>query len=287
MPRTLRARTACRTAPGPRWTPLSTRLVEPLERRLLDAAEAIVTHSEWAAESVCSYGIDPARVHVIPFGISVPPSPLRSAPPVPEITFVGATMERKGGWWLLDVFRRRLADHCTLNVVTAGTVPQTPSVRVYNDLLPGDSKLEQILARTSVFVFPSEIDPFGYTADRGHGDGGTRGRQPHRCGPGDRRRRGDRDPRLADEEATVDAILTLLTDDRLRRRIGRARTYRRARALQCEGHHAASRGSPATSGARLPEDMYRLDAGHWYARKSEPDADAEILRLLEDRLDPT
>lgn len=204
-----------------RWTPVASRLVQPLERRLFDMAGAVVTHSAWAAGSVCDYGVDPARVHVIPFGIEVPSEVVRVETDPPEITFIGATMARKGGWWLLDVFRRRLAGRCTLNLVTREPVPPTPGVRVYNDLRPGDPEHSRILGRTAVFVFPSEIDPFGYApieamamevpvvanrigaVDEIVVDGETGIIVSPR-----------------DEDATVDAILGLLGDEALRRVMG-------------------------------------------------------------------
>jgi starch synthase len=35
-------------------------------------------------------------------------------------------------------------------------------VNVYSDIVPGDERLRDLLARTAVLVFPSEIDTFGY-----------------------------------------------------------------------------------------------------------------------------
>src|SRR5204862_269556 len=48
-----------------RWTPLALRTVVPFERRVYDVATLVVTHSEWAAESVASYGVDPDRIRII------------------------------------------------------------------------------------------------------------------------------------------------------------------------------------------------------------------------------
>lgn len=213
-----------------RFTPATSRLSRPLERRLFERAEAVVTHSRWAADAVLDCGIEAARVHVIPFGIDVPALVQREETEPPQITFVGATMSRKGGWWLLDVFRRRLARHCTLNLVTRDPVPPTPGVQVYNHLRPGDAELARVLGRTAVFVFPSEIDPFGYApieamametpvvanrigaVEEIVADGETGTVVPPR-----------------DEEAMVSAVLALLADDGLRRRMGQRG---RARVLE-------------------------------------------------------
>ena len=71
-------------------------------------------------------------------------------------------MERKGGFRLLDLYRRRLGASCHLNLVTREPVPEQPGVTVLRDLFPGDSRITQLLARTAAFVFPSQIDTFGY-----------------------------------------------------------------------------------------------------------------------------
>lgn len=146
-----------------RWTPRVVRATHGLERRTWDAATMVVAKSNWAAESLReSYGVDDQRLRVIPFGICLPEPPTRQSAPVPQLTFVGSSMTRKGGWRLLDIYRRRLQGLCELNVVTRETVPKDPGVRVYNDLQPGDIRLLELLARTDVFAFPTEVDAFGY-----------------------------------------------------------------------------------------------------------------------------
>jgi len=89
-----------------RWTPRILRLSMRLEQRLFRAATLIVAQSEWAARALeRDYGIDRAKIRVIRFGIAQPPEIAPAATEgVPQITFVGRTMGRKGGWRLLDVF---------------------------------------------------------------------------------------------------------------------------------------------------------------------------------------
>ncbi|MGZ4756574.1 MAG: glycosyltransferase family 4 protein, partial [Acidimicrobiia bacterium] len=81
---------------------------------------------------------------------------------LPEVTFVGATLDRKGGARLLRVFREHLRDRCVLNLVTRDAVAPEPGVRVISDFEPGDPRRPELLARTSVFAFPTEMDNSPY-----------------------------------------------------------------------------------------------------------------------------
>ena len=142
-----------------RWTPLALRAVVPLERRVYDAATLVVTHSDWAAESVAAYGTDRGRIRVIPYGVSLPPSPAPIRPRGrPRILFVGRTLARKGGHRLLRLHRRHLASIADLDVVTLDRAAPSPHVRVINDLSPGDRRLREVFAAATVFALPSEID---------------------------------------------------------------------------------------------------------------------------------
>lgn len=152
--------------PG-RFTPLTARIGERFEGRVFDAATIVVAQSEWCADAIRDrYDLGPDRLRVIPFGI-VPPEPI-TVPPVtvdtlPEVTFTGTSMERKGGWALLRAFRSRLRGRCVLNLVTPERVPPEPGVRVFSDFRPGDPRLPEMLARSAVFALPSEIDKSPYS----------------------------------------------------------------------------------------------------------------------------
>lgn len=148
-----------------RFTASAVRVAQAFERRAYAAATLLVAQSEWAADSLRrGYGIADDRIRVIPYGLSVGPAPerrVRTDPP--EITFVGSTLDRKGGTRLLRVFRERLADRCVLNLVTRDPVAAEPGVRVHSDFVPGDPRLPELLARSAVFVFPSEMDNSPYS----------------------------------------------------------------------------------------------------------------------------
>jgi glycosyltransferase involved in cell wall biosynthesis len=147
-----------------RFTARSVRVAQAFERRVYSAATLVVAQSEWVADSLRrAYAVADDRIRVIPFGLTVGP-PVRHAPAYPpEVTFIGATLERKGGNRLLRVFRERLRGRAVLNLVTRAPVAEEPGVRVLSDFEPGDARLPELLARTSVFAFPSEIDNSPYS----------------------------------------------------------------------------------------------------------------------------
>lgn len=146
-----------------RFTPSRARLGRRLEHRAFDAATMVVAQSEWAARSLrVDYRIEDDRLRVIPFGVVVPDEAVHELTPVPEITWVGATMGRKGGWRLLDLFRRTFRDRCVLNLVTREDVLEEPGVRVFRDVNPNDGKLIAILRRSVALMFTSTTDTFGY-----------------------------------------------------------------------------------------------------------------------------
>ncbi|MBV8949792.1 MAG: glycosyltransferase family 4 protein, partial [Actinobacteria bacterium] len=125
----------------------------------------VVAQSEWAARSLrTAYGVDPDRIRVIPFGVPMPPPVAREDPDgLPKVTFVGKSLERKGGLRLLEAFRRHLRGRCELNLVTLEPLPPEPDVRVHNDFTPGDPRLARLLACSAVFAFPSDMDNSPYS----------------------------------------------------------------------------------------------------------------------------
>src|SRR5436853_310721 len=82
----------------------------------------LVAQSAWAAASLRDdYGVPADRITVIPFGITVPdvaPREPNDDGDLPRLTFIGRSMDRKGGWRLLDLWRRHLRDRSRLTLVT-------------------------------------------------------------------------------------------------------------------------------------------------------------------------
>lgn len=147
-----------------RFTPTMARVGKYFERRVYEAATLVAAHSDWAAESLRSdYSVPSWKVRVIPFGLSVPELQESARTTPPTVTFIGTSMERKGGWQLLDAYRKYLRGQCLITLVTHDDVPAESGVTVINDLRPGDDRLWSILAGTDVFAFPSRIDAYGYS----------------------------------------------------------------------------------------------------------------------------
>jgi glycosyltransferase involved in cell wall biosynthesis len=147
-----------------RFTGSAVRVSQRFERRVYAAATLVVAQSEWTAESLrTAYGVPADRVRVVPFGLSVGPAPVRVAPEgLPEVTFVGSTMARKGGTRLVRAFRKHLQGRCVLNLVTKDAVLPERGIRVFSDFLPGDARLPELLARSAIFAFPTEMDNSPY-----------------------------------------------------------------------------------------------------------------------------
>ena len=141
------------------WTTRTLGLTKRFERRVYDSASLVVAQSKWAAGSIIGdYGVAEDKVRIIQFGLPPGPPPTHVETDLPEITFVGTSMDRKGGWRLLEVFQRGLVGRAVLNLVTHDSVPASEGVRVFNDIRSGDGRLDALLARTALFAFPSEID---------------------------------------------------------------------------------------------------------------------------------
>jgi alpha-maltose-1-phosphate synthase len=148
-----------------RHTASQVRVARLFEDRVYDAATLVVAQSEWAARSLLTtYGLPADKVRVIPFGVPVPPEvPRREAQGLPQVTFVGKSLERKGGLRLLRTFREHLRGRCELNLVTLEPVAPEPGVRVINDFTPGDARLVELLSRSALFAFPSDMDNSPYS----------------------------------------------------------------------------------------------------------------------------
>ncbi|HEY7439910.1 MAG TPA: glycosyltransferase family 4 protein [Acidimicrobiia bacterium] len=142
-----------------RFTAAALPVAQMFERRVYEAATLLLAKSQWAAGAMQSaYGVSPDRIRIVPFGVPPGPEPVHRDVPVPEITFIGVTLERKGGQRLLRVFREQFRDRCVLNLVTREAVPAEPGVRVIGDFEPADPRLPELLSRSAMFVFPTEID---------------------------------------------------------------------------------------------------------------------------------
>ncbi len=70
-------------------------------------AAGVVTMSEISRQKLLELGLDPAKVHVVPYGVDVTPEPaLREPKPLVRCTAVGRMVAKKAPILTLDAFRR-------------------------------------------------------------------------------------------------------------------------------------------------------------------------------------
>ena len=145
-----------------RFTDWSTAATFALERRVYAEAVTVVANSHWVAGSLEGrYGIDPARIRVLPMGVPVPSQSAsgdQSTGALPRLLFVGRGMDRKGGTQLREVHQRWLADRCELVLVTQSPVAPGRNLAVVSDARPGDGRVDELLAGSAMMVLPSRID---------------------------------------------------------------------------------------------------------------------------------
>jgi glycosyltransferase involved in cell wall biosynthesis len=127
-------------------------VAHPLRR-----AAALIAWSDWVRASLIGdYGVDPARVRVIPAGTRVPTAPPERAPRDRlRVLFVGGDFQRKGGEVLLSALTGMDAE---LDVVTQSAVAERPGMTVHRGVQPGSDMLAALYARSDVFVLPTAAD---------------------------------------------------------------------------------------------------------------------------------
>jgi glycosyltransferase involved in cell wall biosynthesis len=127
--------------------------------RPLRAAAGVIAWSEWVRGSlIADYGVDPERIHLIPSGTRVPDGvPRRTPGDRLRLLFVGGQFERKGGPLLLDALAGADFPY-ELHVVTKSEVAARDGVTVHAGIDPGSPRLDELYARSDVFVLPTEAD---------------------------------------------------------------------------------------------------------------------------------
>jgi glycosyltransferase involved in cell wall biosynthesis len=146
--------------PGP---PLKEKLSYKLNRDCFHQARHLVTWSEWCRQSlIADYGVPGDKVTVIAPGATtrdwLRPTPrARHDGPI-RILFVGASLERKGGFLLLEAFRALRPLGVELHLATRDTVPPEPGLFVYNDMQPNSQPLKDLYHRCDIFALPTFAD---------------------------------------------------------------------------------------------------------------------------------
>lgn len=146
---------------------LKRRIIDALHSQALRRMAVVVPWSAWAARSfIEDYGVPEDRIHIIPPGVHLDDW----APPVdahhgqqtdiPQMLFVGADFERKGGDLLLDVYRQHFAGRCELHLVTKAPITAEPGIHVYHDFTPNDPALRRLYHTSDALVLPTRADCF-------------------------------------------------------------------------------------------------------------------------------
>jgi glycosyltransferase involved in cell wall biosynthesis len=135
-------------------------------KRCFDRARHLVTWSDWARQGlIAGYGISPEKVTVIPPGVRLhewtTSGGRGSARSEVRILFVGADLERKGGYLLLDAVRRLRAASAdglvevVVDIVTQTPVSPEPGVVVHRDLRPNSPALRALYHDADIFCLPT------------------------------------------------------------------------------------------------------------------------------------
>jgi len=134
-------------------------------------ATAWVVASSHTRSTLAENGIDPSRVHVVPYGVSASDYPERRDPPTPasdfRVMFLGSLVQRKGLSYLLDAVRRLSSPAITTCLRGRGFVDD-PLLAHYKDInldIALNVPRAQVVAelqRSDLLVLPSLEEGFGH-----------------------------------------------------------------------------------------------------------------------------
>ncbi len=139
--------------------------------REYNRAAGVITMSEFSRARLLELGLEPDRVHVIPYGVDVPETcPERAPQEVVLCIAVGRMVAKKAPMRTLEAFRLAAAEHPMLRLDYLGDGPLMPDVQKYVqdfDLgervtLWGSRPSEEVLTRirqADLFVQHSLTDP--------------------------------------------------------------------------------------------------------------------------------
>lgn len=226
----------------PAWStsaPKKTDEIQAVEREEHDLADAIVAPSDFVKQTLSNEGVEPSKIHVIPFGTDLglfhPPDKRdggSGGKPVVYL-FVGGLTARKGLPVLLAAWRMLDVPAAELWLVGSGQLPAEeratlpPTVKVLGP--KGRADVAALMREADVFVFPSFFEGLAQVQIEALATGlpviGT-----HESGAGGLVQSGV-DGEIVpagDEKALADAMRRLATNHDLRRRMQAAALAKRA-----------------------------------------------------------
>jgi glycosyltransferase involved in cell wall biosynthesis len=152
----------------------SVREANRVEKAALDNARLILYPTEWAAKSARDdYGIDPAKIRVIPYGANleeIPPRDvaLAARPTQPcRLLFLAVDWERKGGGIALETLQRLERLGIEAELVVCGCVPPSPHPRMrvipfLDKNKPAERQvLTRLLLESTFLLLPTRQECFG------------------------------------------------------------------------------------------------------------------------------
>lgn len=133
------------------------------ETRVYESASLIFTMSDWLRESLIQdFGISPNKIITVYAGTNLPVHEFEKKYDGKTILFVGGNFERKGGYVLLEAFRRvkREVKDARLVIVGSDVNLREDGVDV-RGRVSDKAELANYFRLASVFVLPSFYEPFG------------------------------------------------------------------------------------------------------------------------------
>lgn len=149
---------------------------EALEKATFGRADLILFPTRWAARSAIEdYGVDPARIRIVPYGANIAEPPEAAAPrsrgaaqPF-RLLFVGVDWVRKGGPVALDAFRALRARGYDVSFSIVGCSPpglsDEPGLNVVSFIdksIPEEyQKYKEIFGNSDLLILPSRSECYG------------------------------------------------------------------------------------------------------------------------------
>lgn len=136
--------------------------------RLFQEAAYLLPWSTWTADSMKNeYGLDPARIEVLPPGVDTSvwrPAPKPEGQGPVRILFIGGDFYPKGGGLLLEAFRSLPEGTAELVLVTRSALEPAPGIHVHNNMKPNTPELIALAQSCDLFVLPTVAEAFGIAA---------------------------------------------------------------------------------------------------------------------------
>lgn len=137
-------------------------------KKLLKQVKFFLPSTKECSESLIkNYGISQNKINIVPFAIDtdfwIPSDRKKNQKPV--LLFVGNDFRRKGGDFLVELFREYLSSRCTLRIISNDRYLKSYSLPKGVELFQGLSHkdLQRIISlyqTADCFVFPSKWDTF-------------------------------------------------------------------------------------------------------------------------------